>query len=536
MHLINKIYGSAVLASLILIGCGGGGGGGGSSSGAATATPASTTTNAAVTASYSGAITGLGSIIVNGVRFETLGADIVDGDDLYGLTPSTRALDLGMTVALVGSADESTYLGQATKIRVIGGIRGQISGKTATSITIANGQTVVVDGSTLYAGATGTVSPVTSLANLTANDAVEIYGIEQANGDILATRVVAYTPSAYSALSTKFAARGTVASVISSNSYTIKTSSTETITASCVSPCSIYPSGVVLSVGMPVRVLVASNPTSSGGVITAKAIQSLSPVQLTAFTGTSTSYAKIKGVLTQIGNDWYVAGVRITGNSFSGISSGSLVEVKGTWAGSDLAASSVELESSKRVIAGSGYVGYRNEVYGPLIWNASTSRFSVQGYSLDLSSINCYAEVNQSRVSCSAINSSYNNQGAEIKGVITNGAIVVSKVEIKSATAWSGSSDIDYDDSNHSSYSSFSAGRFEVNGVVSSLSSAPLVSGSTFTLTSFRGSAAYSAKIVPGALIKRGSPTAGSFVEAKGYMENGTFMVVKLELKNGYDD
>lgn len=535
MKFINKAYVWTALAPLILIACGGGGGGGSSS-----ATPAPSTTsltsNTALDASYSGTITGLGSIIVNGVRFETFGADITDGDDLYGSSPSTRSLDLGMTVALTGSTDDATSLGQASKIRVVGGIRGLIGAKNSSSITIANGQTVLVDASTIYAGTTGSISSVSNLSNLIANDAVEIYGIEQANGDILATRVIAYAPSAYGALSAKYAARGTVASVISPTAYAIKTSSTETLSVSCSSPCSVYPSGTMLAVGVPVRVLATNNPSSSGGVIAAKAIQSLNPQQLTAFTGASSSYVKIKGVLTQVGGDWYVGGVKAIGNSFSGIPVGSLVEVKGTWSGSNLTVNLVELEADKRVSAGTNFVGYRNEVYGSLLWNAATSRFSVQGYVLDLSSSTCYAEVNRSRVNCSALNSNYSNQGAEVKGVINNGSIVVSKIEIKNATAWSGSSDADYDDSNQSSYSSFSAGRFEVSGVISNLSASPIVGGTTFTLASLRGSAAYSAKVVQGAVIKRGNPVTGSFVETKGYMENGVYMVVKLELKNGYDD
>jgi hypothetical protein len=535
MKLINKVYAWTALTPLILIGCGGGGGGGSSSTTPATP-PTNSVINSAVDASYSGTITGLGSIIVNGVRFETFGADITDGDDLYGASPSTRSLDLGMTVALTGSADDTTSLGQASKIRVIGGIRGLIASTSSSSITIANGQKVLVDGSTIYAGTTGAISSVSSLSNLSANDAVEIYGIEQANGDILATRVIAYAPSAYSALSTKYAARGTVSSVLSPTAYTIKTSSTDTISVSCSAPCSVYPSEITLTVGVPVRILVANNPSSSGGVIAAKAIQSLNPQQLTAFTGTNSSYAKIKGVLTQVGSDWYVAGVKVTGNSFSGIPVGSLVEVKGTWSGSNLAVNLVEIEADKRVSAGANFVGYRNEVYGSLLWNASTSRFSVQGYVLDLSSLNCYAEVNKNRTNCSTLNSNYNNQGAEVKGTISNGSIVVSKIEIKNATAWSGSGDVDYGDSNHSSYSSFSTGRFEVNGLMSNLSASPIVGGATFTLTSLRGSAAYSAKVVQGAAIKRGNPVAGSFVETKGYMENGVYMIVKLELKNGYDD
>ena len=71
----------------VLTGCGGGGGGGGDaalSSGTVTATGVS-----------SGAITGFGSVFVNGVKFNTDSAEVFRGDDQLN---DVRELSIGMLV------------------------------------------------------------------------------------------------------------------------------------------------------------------------------------------------------------------------------------------------------------------------------------------------------------------------------------------------------------------------------------------------------------------------------------------------------
>src|SRR5438128_1624370 len=62
----------AISLSAMLSGCGGGGGGDSNTTPATTSTP-STTTSAVVSA---GPITGFGSVILNGIEFETTQADI----------------------------------------------------------------------------------------------------------------------------------------------------------------------------------------------------------------------------------------------------------------------------------------------------------------------------------------------------------------------------------------------------------------------------------------------------------------------------
>lgn len=149
----------AVLAGLsILQACGGGGGTAENSSNPSISdNPGGVATYAGVQTSYLGTISGLGSIVVNGVRFETTSASVMDSDELYGSAEYTSPLALGMTVALQGSADEVQSLGSASKIRLIGGVRGTVSAYVPGQAMTIGGQTVTLNASTLYADATGQI-------------------------------------------------------------------------------------------------------------------------------------------------------------------------------------------------------------------------------------------------------------------------------------------------------------------------------------------------------------------------------------------
>ena len=76
----------ALISLTLLTACGGGGGGGGGDTATSTGV-----TNTVATSSgsvlYSGPVTGLGSIVVNGVRFETIGAKVHEADDPTVLRP-----------------------------------------------------------------------------------------------------------------------------------------------------------------------------------------------------------------------------------------------------------------------------------------------------------------------------------------------------------------------------------------------------------------------------------------------------------------
>jgi len=356
------------LAALFLLSSCGGGGSTASSSAGATSVVA-----------FTGPIAGIGSIVVNGVRFETVGISVKDSDDMYGSSLFKSPLSLGMTVALAGDVDETALTGTSREIRVIGGVRGILSAITSTTITTASGQSVTVDVNTVYAGIRST------LAALQVSDAVEIFGVNQSNGDFLATRVVS---SLSISATNKLVIRGTIQS-ISSNNYVVKTSSSpnDIVTVACDTPCLILPSGATLTAasssvaGTPVRVVALDTTSLTGGVLTAVKIQSLSPEKLTEFNGFSVTYAKIKGYTTQIASDWYVGGVKVTGLPLASTSVGQFLEVKGVWVGNVLQATKVETENDRTVDSHR----YKNEFYGK-VSGLLGSTFIVQGVTVNASS------------------------------------------------------------------------------------------------------------------------------------------------------
>lgn len=481
-----------LIALLLLASCGGGG-----DSGRSTAIASSSK----VTAAFAGPIAGIGSIVVNGVRFETVGVSVEDSDDIYGSTAFNSSLALGMTVALGGDVDETALTGSPSKIRVIGGPRGQVSVIPVTTITTLSGQVVTLDSTTVYAGLR------TNLASIAINDFVEIYGIAQANGDFLATRVVSsvsLTPT------NKLAIRGTIDSIPSANNYVVRTSSTATVTVVCATPsCLVRPSGATLTAasggvaGTPVRVVATDTTSLSGGILTAVKIQSLSPDQLTAFTGVNSTFAKIKGYATQVGSDWYVGGVKVTGYSFS---SGNFVEVKGTWLGSVLQATKVETESSRKINGNS----YKNEFYGA-VSGLSGNTFVVQGVTVDASTASFTG---------GTLASIANGTYVEVKGSLSGGSLTAVNVEIKNAT-------------NETSIGTFGGAKFEVYGTVSGWTSA----GNTFTITAFHAAGKTYTALASSATIS-GTVANASVIEAKGYLNtNQQFVVTKLEVKNsGFTD
>lgn len=144
----------------------------------------------------SGPITGFGSIIVNGVRFDESAA-LIDDDD--GGARSAGELRLGMMVAIDSGQVTSDALGRvakATRVRVGSELTGPVDLVDAVAGTlVVIGQRVRVDTATVFDGSLGG-----GLASLAAGGVVEVYGFQDAvSGGVLATRIEprAPAPAAY---------------------------------------------------------------------------------------------------------------------------------------------------------------------------------------------------------------------------------------------------------------------------------------------------------------------------------------------------
>src|SRR5438270_5292928 len=112
--LARQLFLQLATAALLLSGCGGGG-------------DAGTSTPAAASRSFAaGTITGFGSVIVNGVRFDDSKAKVSDDD---GNAAASGALKLGMRVEIEGGAvndDGTGARAEASEIRFGPELVGQV--------------------------------------------------------------------------------------------------------------------------------------------------------------------------------------------------------------------------------------------------------------------------------------------------------------------------------------------------------------------------------------------------------------------------
>jgi len=135
-----------------------------------------------------GPITALGSIFVNDIEFETTNAAIT----LNGVQSGEKELQVGMVVKVEGTVNADGKTGKAERIIFENNAAGPIGsvdlGKSTMEVM---GQTVFVDKQTIIAGL-----PVNTLGleGLAANDMVEISGLADANGNLLATRITLKPP------------------------------------------------------------------------------------------------------------------------------------------------------------------------------------------------------------------------------------------------------------------------------------------------------------------------------------------------------
>lgn len=156
-----------------LVACGGGGSGGGSAS-----------TGTASSGTSVGAVTGFGSVYVNGIHFNVNGTDYISDDGIE----QAHQIEKGMIVKVEGDWDANGE-GRADRITYEDTLRGRISAMTwdpatRTGTLTMLGQTVALDGSTVFRGAT----PV-ELGDSLATYRVRVSAWRQNDGSFLASFV-----------------------------------------------------------------------------------------------------------------------------------------------------------------------------------------------------------------------------------------------------------------------------------------------------------------------------------------------------------
>src|SRR5215831_16083392 len=126
----------AISLSAMLPGCSGGGGDGGSSTTPATTSTPSATTGAVVS---TGSVTGFGSVILNGIEFDTAQAEIRVEDQVV----REDDLRIGMRVTVEGVRDNNG-VARATRVVFRKNVEGLID-----SIDLVNNNKIVVLGQTV---------------------------------------------------------------------------------------------------------------------------------------------------------------------------------------------------------------------------------------------------------------------------------------------------------------------------------------------------------------------------------------------------
>lgn len=451
----------ALSASLLVSACGGGGGGGSAGPTASSASQSSV---------YAGPITGFGSVIVNGVRFDTVGVPLADDE---GNTVHLSDLALGMTVAVSGDADEAAGRGTAHQLSLVHGTTGPIS-----AIDVANaqltvlGQTVKTNAATAYEGATG-------LAALQVGDVVEVFGVVQADGSLLATLIEKYAaPVATLRVTGLVGTVDTTQHTFQLGKLTVDYGSA-TITGT-------------LAAGKLVKVKAAASALVNN-VLTASSIK----VREGAAYGVNVaagSVLKLKGVadaapvngqLTVSGVPVDVSQAKIAGGAT--ISAGAYLIVKGTWNGTVLQATQVELEAFR---------DDADALFGA-VSSITGSQAVVNGVTVDLSTAS-FEDGSLAQVTVGSY--------VEIKGHVQGNVLVATQVELKTQA---GAQGMVYEQ--HGVITDFvSASSFKINGLPVDASGAVFEGGTAASLAN------------------------GVYVELKGAQNgSGVYVATEVEISSG---
>jgi hypothetical protein len=257
----------AVVASIALAACGGspaeptggGGGGGGTAS-----------------ASSKGVVSALGSVTVNGIRFDTSAARIAI-DDSPGRPESE--LKLGMVVKVKGSKDDAAGTGRATEVEAHHAVRGKVDDKGG-GILKVGGHEVEIEHATEFE------DRARRLDSIGVGERVRVHGHPTATGRFRATRV-----EKDSGTSEDFQVKGFVSDLDrTALTFTLKVSPDAAASyAVAMASGATLPAGVAN--GSCVEVHAAAPP--AGGALTAIAVH-LEDAKL----GQAESEAEVEGLVT----------------------------------------------------------------------------------------------------------------------------------------------------------------------------------------------------------------------------------------------
>jgi Domain of unknown function (DUF5666) len=307
------------------------------------------------TAFASGPITGFGSVVVGGVRFDDSTAVVTDAD---GATRSRDELRLGMTTTINGSAitadSSGAEVGTAASIAFASEIVGPVASiDRAANRLVALGQTVDINAATVFDDA----SLAGGLAALAVGDVVEVYGLfDAATGRYTATRIERKTKVA------EYRLRGPVSALdTGTRAFNIGTQRISYASATGAPP----------AIGNFVRVTLQT--AQAGGVWRANSLNGAVRAPGDA------DEARVRGSVNAVtdATHFSIDGVAVDASAAgatAGLVLGARVEVEGTARGGTLVARKVKVESSGET------EGQEFELRGAITaTNASQASFALRG-------------------------------------------------------------------------------------------------------------------------------------------------------------
>lgn len=339
----------AATASAVLVACGGG-----SDGGSATTAPPTPTAAASYTL---GAISGFGSLVVGGVRYDDSNATVTDDD---GVAYRSSDLKLGMVVELEGSRiDRVLGTAVAQRIRFGSEVVGPVGAiDIAASTVVVLGQTVLVTSATVFDS-----SLAGGLSALTAGAVVEVHGIFDPNTRrVTATRIEPKASPAFYRL------RGVVADLDTA-------ARTFRLGGELISYAGVANVPITLNNGRIVRVLLQTTQVNGAWVATRVGSGIRGP-------GDGASEAHVEGVISSVTSStaFEINGLKVDASAArfpdgtAGIVLGARVEAEGSIVGGVLVATQVEIEDRRDG-------GMRRlELHGPIASIDTTAKtFALRG-------------------------------------------------------------------------------------------------------------------------------------------------------------
>ncbi len=333
-----RALGVSLAAALVFTACGGGGGN--------DAGTDATSNGAGASLVSEGVISGFGSIIVNGVRFDDSKAKIEDEDEDEDGARSKDDLRLGMVVNITGTSAGGT--GTASVISFGSNLKGPVqsiattTGIVTTPTTAAGSQTLVILGQTVIIGAWTVFDPFSlpnGFASIATGNVLEVHGhLSPALNTIVATRISKENNA------NAYKITGNISS-LNTGSKSFKIGS-EQFSYAAINPERLR---ATLADGLTVKVRLSTVQATTGtwSATRIKAAKKAMPDRIkaeiegliTAFTS-ATSFS-VNGLVVDATNASFPKGT-------ASLALGARVEVKGTVIGGKLVASVVKTEDRGR--------------------------------------------------------------------------------------------------------------------------------------------------------------------------------------------